>query len=106
MSWLYTLVFAGLLFSSNHTDSRKLAADRTSMAAQTASASQDETERFEHTYPLSRNGRLSLSNVNGSIVIKAWDRQVVQLVAVKTADTKERLADVQIKVDAKPDYIA
>jgi len=66
----------------------------------------DETERFEQTYPLSANGRLSVSNVNGPIVVEAWDRNEVQLVAIKTADSKERLADVDIKVDAKPDYIS
>ncbi len=78
----------------------------TASAPLVAVASGDETERFEQTYPLSANGRLSVSNVNGPIVIEAWDRNEVQLVAIKTADTKERLADVDIKVDAKPDYIS
>ena len=104
MSWLYTLVFAGLIFSSNNIHFAKVTANTPSKAQQTVQG--DETERFEQTYPLTANGRISLSNVNGSIVINAWDRAEVKLVAVKTADSKERLGDVEIKVDAKPDYLS
>jgi DUF4097 and DUF4098 domain-containing protein YvlB len=39
-------------------------------------------------------------------VINAWDRAEVKVVAVKTADSTERLADVQIKVDSKPDSVS
>jgi len=104
MSWLYTLVFAGLIFSSNNVHSTKGTADAPSKVQQVRKG--DETERFEQTYPLTANGRISLSNVNGSIVINAWDRAEVKLVAVKTADSKDRLGDVEIKVDSKPDYLA
>jgi hypothetical protein len=63
----------------------------------------DETERFEQTYPLNANGRVSVSNVNGSITVEAWDRNEVRLEAVKTADTKEHLSEVQIKINARQD---
>jgi hypothetical protein len=66
----------------------------------------DETERFEQTYPLNPGGRVSVSNVNGEIVVEGWDRNEVQLVGVKTADSKERLQDVEIRVNAKPDAIS
>lgn len=66
----------------------------------------DETERFEQTYPLNANGRVSVSNVNGSIAIDTWDRNEVKFTAVKTADTKERLAEVEIRIDSKPDYFS
>jgi DUF4097 and DUF4098 domain-containing protein YvlB len=106
MTWLYTLVFAGLLFSS-HDNPVNTASDSNSNAQNAVySVKGDETERFEQTYPLSPNGRVSVSNVNGSIIINAWDRNEVKLVAVKTADSKERLADVEIKIDAKPDYLS
>ena len=59
--------------------------------------------KFEQTYPLNANGRVSVSNVNGSIIVEAWDRNEVHLEAVKIADSKEALADVEIRVDAKPD---
>lgn len=63
----------------------------------------DETEKFEQTYPLSANGRLNVSNVNGSITVEAWDRNEVKLEYTKTADTRERLADVEIRIDARSD---
>lgn len=105
MSWIFTIVFSGILFSS----SPGTAIDQTvgpeddPMAPQIERA--DETERFEQTYPLSSGGRVSVSNINGSIVVEAWDRNEVQLVAVKTAETKERLQDVEVRVNAKPDSI-
>ena len=63
----------------------------------------DETEKFEQTYPLSKNGNVSVSNVNGSIVVEAWDRDEVRLEATKTADSKETLADVEIKISSTAD---
>lgn len=64
----------------------------------------DETERFEKTYPLSSNGRVSVSNVNGSIEVEGWDRNEVKLEVVKIADSKERLSQVEVKIEDKPDY--
>lgn len=105
MIWLYSLVFAGLLFSSqnNSVGVTTTSNSKTQTAAEVVRT--DETERFEQTYPLTANGRVSVSNVNGSITVNAWDRNEVKLVAVKTADSKERLADVQIKIDAKADSL-
>ncbi|MEP7213082.1 MAG: DUF4097 family beta strand repeat-containing protein [Acidobacteriota bacterium] len=102
MSWLYSIVFAGLLFSSSGTVPSNL---NFTPAAKAPSerAKQDETEKFEQTYPLSATGRVSVSNVNGSITVEAWDRNEVHLEAIKTADSKETLADVDIKVDSRPD---
>jgi DUF4097 and DUF4098 domain-containing protein YvlB len=58
------------------------------------------TEEFHQTYPLSANGRVALSNINGSVKISAWDRNEVKVDAVKRAHTPERLREAQIKVDA------
>jgi DUF4097 and DUF4098 domain-containing protein YvlB len=63
----------------------------------------DETERFEQSYPLNSNGRVSVSNINGSITVEAWDRKEVRLVAEKIADSKERLSEVQVRIDSRPD---
>ena len=65
-----------------------------------------ETEHFDQTYPLSANGRVSLSNVNGSITVEAWDRNEVRVEYTKIADSKERLSDVEVRIDQKPDSIA
>lgn len=102
MSWLYSIVFAGLVFSSNNDtakDSCRLPAAEPAVIA----VQGDQREKFEQSYPLSANGRVAVSNVNGSIVVEAWERNEVKLEAVKIADTKEALADVQIKVDSRAD---
>ena len=104
MSWLYTIVFAGLMFSSHG----ELAADtqmnmRADSAIPAVVVVGDESEKFEQTYPLNANGRVSVSNVNGSIIVDAWDRNEVKLEYTKVADTRERLADVEVRIDARPD---
>jgi len=104
MSWLYTIVFAGLLLSSNG----EKAVEHTTAPEPSAATvkTQDETEKFEQSYPLNANGRVSVSNVNGSIVVEAWDRNEVRLEATKIADSKESLADVDIRVNSRPDYFS
>ena len=52
---------------------------------------QELREEFHQTYPLSATGRVSLSNINGGVQIKVWDRAAVQLDAIKKAYRKERL---------------
>src|SRR5215217_6847861 len=103
MSWLYSLVFAGLLFSSDNPQS--VLSSHRNMARESAAVIVvgDETEKFEQSYALSKNGNVSVSNVNGSILVEAWDRDEVRLEAIKTADSKETLADVEIKISSTPD---
>jgi len=105
MSWLYSLVFAGLLFSSNNgtVDSIKEIQVSVPPAIEVIAALPDETEKFEQTYSITPNGRVSVSNVNGSIVVEAWARNEVRLEATKIADTREALSDVEIKVDSRAD---
>jgi len=57
-------------------------------------------EEFHKTYPLTANGRVALENINGDVRIAAWDRNEVQVDAVKRARSKERLEQAQIKVDS------
>ena len=104
MSWLYSLVFAGLLFSSEGEQARhQIRQDLVSTPVARQVASTDEVEKFEQTYPLSRTGNVSVSNVNGSITVEAWDRDEVRLEATKIADSKETLADVEIQVESTAD---
>lgn len=102
MNWLYSIVVAGLMFTS---DSDLLPLNHQTHKNQETSSivKLDETEKFEQTYPLDANGRVNVSNVNGSITVEAWDRSEVKLEAVKTADTRENLADVEIRIDARQD---
>src|SRR4051794_26264913 len=104
MSWLYTVIFAGLLFSSQGTDANRLHPGMQAAVA-VESVTVDETEHFEQTYPLNPGGRVAVSNVNGSIKVEGWDRNEVKLEYTKIADTKERLADVDVKVENRPDSI-
>ncbi len=62
-------------------------------------------EEFHQTYALSASGRVSLENINGAVKITGWDRNEVKLDAVKTADEKEKLARIEIRVDAQPNSI-
>ena len=103
MSWLYSLVFAGLLFSSQNGTAPANAVAEPNTPPTAAAVKQDETERFEQSYPLNANGRVSVSNVNGSIIVDAWDKNEVHLEAVKTADSKETLSEVELKIDSRPD---
>ena len=112
MTWFLSVVVAGLIFTtpsnlSNYLTENMATGNVPQMVVLTPQTvlQGDETERFDKTYPLNPNGRISVSNVNGSITVEGWDKNEVKLEAVKTADSKERLAEVEIKVDARPDYI-
>ncbi|MBA3694228.1 MAG: DUF4097 family beta strand repeat protein, partial [Acidobacteria bacterium] len=101
MSWLYTIIFAGLIFSSE-SNLPEVSNNFTDSNVQ-AIVQQDETEKFTQTYPLNANGKVSVSNVNGSIAVETWDRNEVKLEYVKTADSRERLSEVQIRIEARQD---
>src|ERR1700740_2169185 len=62
---------------------------------------------FNQSYPLQPGGALELQNVNGTVDVEGWDRNEVEVHAVKTAKHKESdLERVSIEVDAKPDAIS
>ena len=108
MSWLYTIFIAGLMFSAgtDHGTDRTRPSHQAEIAQKAEVAqTQQVTEKFEQTYPLTPNGKVSLSNVNGAIVVEAWDRNEVLVEATKTADSKESLDLVTINVDAHRDSL-
>ncbi len=57
-------------------------------------------EEFHKSYPLTADGRVSLQNINGAIKIIGWDKNEVQVDAVKTADERAKLDEAKIVVDA------
>ena len=77
----------------------------TALPAQPGQPTQDLREEFHQTYPLSATGRVSLENLNGGVQIKVWDRNAVQLDAIKKAHRKERLDEAKIQVTATEDNI-
>ena len=64
------------------------------------------TEEFHQTYPLTANGRIDLSNINGDVHIAAWDQNQVKVDAIKRASDQQELKDMEIRVDAHPDAIS
>jgi DUF4097 and DUF4098 domain-containing protein YvlB len=58
---------------------------------------------FEQTYPLASGGQFVLQNVNGSVRVEGWDRNEVEVRAVKTSESDPRdLALVKIDVESHP----
>src|SRR5271166_6533788 len=64
------------------------------------------TEEFHKVYPLLAQGRIEIENINGPVHITGWDRPEVKVDAVKSAWSKERLAEATINVDASQDRIS
>ena len=65
------------------------------------------SKEFNQTYPLQPGGSFELQNVNGAVEVQGWDRDSVEIRAVKSAKRKESdLERVSIEVDAKPDAIS
>ncbi len=103
MSWIYSIVFASLFVSSDLQIEQQPSYNNPNTPAAVVTVENDETEKFDQTYPISANGRVSVSNVNGSIEMVAWDRNEVRLEATKIADSKESLGDVGLKIDSTGD---
>lgn len=62
---------------------------------------------FLHTYPLPPGGSFLLENVNGSIQVDGWDRDEVEVRAVKTARSDPReLEQVLIEVESNPGRVS
>src|SRR5215469_18377661 len=63
-------------------------------------------QTFEHSYPLAPGGSFLLENVNGSVQVEGWDRDEVEVRAVKTAEADPRDLDrVKIDVCAQPNQV-
>lgn len=62
-------------------------------------------QEFHQTYPLSATGRVSVENLNGEVRVAVWDRNEVQVNAVKRAFKQERLDEAKIEVNASAESI-
>src|SRR5271169_1196585 len=63
------------------------------------------SQEFHRTVSLPANGRVSLDNVNGNVEITGWDRNEVQIDAVKKARDQQRLDEASIEVETGSDYV-
>ena len=65
------------------------------------------SKEFNQSYALQPGGTFELQNVNGTVEVQGWDKDVVEVRAVKTAKLRESdLERVAIDVHAKPDGVA
>lgn len=65
------------------------------------------SKQFDETYPLQPGGTFELQNVNGPVEVQGWDRDVVEVHAVKTAKRNDADLDrVTIQVAAKPQSVS
>lgn len=65
------------------------------------------SKEFNQTYSLQPGGTFELQNVNGTVEVQGWDRDVVEVHAVKTAKVRESdLERVSIDVSAKPSGVS
>lgn len=63
-------------------------------------------EVFQRTYPLVAGGSFMLENVNGSVQVEGWDRDEVEVRAVKTSQNDPRDTEqVKIEVDSQPGQV-
>jgi hypothetical protein len=61
------------------------------------------SKNFSETVPLQPGGTFELQNVNGTVEVQGWDRDEVEIRAVKIAKEKESDLDrVSIEVSAQP----
>jgi hypothetical protein len=77
------------------------------LAAVSAAPGFAKSKDFNHSYPLQPGGSFELQNVNGPVQVEGWDRDVIEIHAVKIAKDKESDLDrVSIEVDAKPNDVS
>jgi DUF4097 and DUF4098 domain-containing protein YvlB len=58
------------------------------------------TQEFHKTVPLSSNGTVDIENVNGNVDITGWNKNEVQIDAIKTASDQQKLDNINIDVNA------
>jgi hypothetical protein len=77
------------------------------LALASATPSFAKSKEFNQSYPLQPGGSFELQNVNGPVQVEGWDRNVIEIHAVKIAKEKESDLDrVTIEVSAKPNDVS
>jgi DUF4097 and DUF4098 domain-containing protein YvlB len=110
MSWIISLLVAGMISAGSNAQPQPVpqpqtvkanfaGVEKTVIAPTTA-----QDTRFDQTYPLNQNGRVSLSNVNGKVDVAAWDRNEVRVEATKRIQC-EKPEDIEIEIDANPNWV-
>ena len=61
---------------------------------------------FRRVYPLNPNGRIVIQNLYGDVRITAWDRDQVQVTAIKKSRDTKRVSDARVVVDSTYESIS
>jgi DUF4097 and DUF4098 domain-containing protein YvlB len=64
-----------------------------------------EQETFQKTFNINARGVISLENVNGSVTIKTWDQPKVEVVAIKTGPSQEKIDLVKIDINSQSEQL-
>lgn len=65
----------------------------------------NEQDEIRKSFNLNPQATVSLDNVNGSVTIKTWDQPKIEITAIKTGDSKEKIDLVDIVIKAQPDSV-
>lgn len=79
----------------------------TVLAVATAAPCRGISKELNQSYPLQPGGTFELQNVNGPVEVEGWDKNEVEIHAVKMAKEHESDIDrVSIEIAAKPDEVS
>jgi len=62
-------------------------------------------EKFSETHPFAADGEVILSNVNGDVTFRTWDRAEIKIEGEKHAKTDEELKLIGLTIDANPTVV-
>lgn len=86
---------------------RSLALSLLAVSAAALPAHAGVTREFAQTYHLKPDGSFELNNINGTVRIEGWDKDEVEVRAVKTSPDKDSKLDlVAIDVTSSPDSLS
>lgn len=75
------------------------------LVATAGTASARKTETINEVYDTGAHPRLSLSNINGDLTIDGWDQNRIEVKAVKSASSQDRLDDMEVRFHMDDDHL-
>lgn len=62
-------------------------------------------EKTSQSFALDQNGKIKVQNISGDISVKTWDKDEVQVEAIKVGRSEEELSRVTVDISSKSDYL-
>jgi DUF4097 and DUF4098 domain-containing protein YvlB len=63
------------------------------------------SEKFDRSHPFKADGEITLSNTNGAVTIRTWDRAEIRIEGEKRAATDEELKLIAVNIDTTSDRL-